>query len=328
MASIKELLQSMINKINGKNEGVDWNENDETSPAFVKNRPFYANMKFSQEIAIEGGPSSTLCKVSDNVPEQLSGIETCWLWIQSSGIAEQVQGHIVSLTENIFFVMGDRLYAVIATSDGASESVTGLNVGPLERGVYFIYFDDLYTSGISFTGADTPEITWDGDLGTLKTLDEKYIPKIPYKKLPYITETTPGIVDKNTFSEYAPIKVLYKYNKITGLASQIKSPFVFVDMDTGSSISSKCYFVYPQMQGIQIMPNTPNKEQSYVSAFSFDGYKCILVFYRTNTTIDRWYFESVKNRNEVILPSTTEGSTKQFRITVDDSGTISATEVT
>ena len=79
------------------------------------------------------------------------------------------------------------------------------------------------------------------------------------------------------------------------------------------------------MQGIF---NTPNKEQSYVSAFSFDGYQCTLVFYRTNTTIDRWYFESVKNRNKVILPSTTEGSTKQFRITVDDSGTISATEVT
>lgn len=31
--------------------------------------------------------------------------------------------------------------------------------------------------------------------------------------------------------------------------------------------------------------------------------------------------------NEVILPSTTSGSTKKFKITVDDSGTISATEV-
>lgn len=96
-------------------------------------------------------------------------------------------------------------------------------------------------------------------------------------------------------------------------------------MDTVDDISIKCYFVYPQMQGNVI---TPNKEQSYVNAFSFDGYKCTLVFYRTNTTIDRWYFESVKNRNEVILPSTTADSTKQFRITVDDSGTISATEIT
>lgn len=31
---------------------------------------------------------------------------------------------------------------------------------------------------------------------------------------------------------------------------------------------------------------------------------------------------------DVILPSSTTGSTKKFKITVDDSGTISATEVT
>ena len=31
---------------------------------------------------------------------------------------------------------------------------------------------------------------------------------------------------------------------------------------------------------------------------------------------------------ELILNSSTEGSTKQFRITVDDSGTLTATEIT
>ena len=33
-------------------------------------------------------------------------------------------------------------------------------------------------------------------------------------------------------------------------------------------------------------------------------------------------------KHEYIIPSSTEGSTKKFKITVDDSGTISATEVT
>ena len=32
--------------------------------------------------------------------------------------------------------------------------------------------------------------------------------------------------------------------------------------------------------------------------------------------------------NPLILPSSTEGSTKRFKITVDDSGAITATEVT
>ena len=53
MASIKELLSAMIAKINGKNEGVDWNENDETSPAFVKNRPFYTGEAVLTEIIPE-----------------------------------------------------------------------------------------------------------------------------------------------------------------------------------------------------------------------------------------------------------------------------------
>lgn len=43
-------------------------------------------------------------------------------------------------------------------------------------------------------------------------------------------------------------------------------------------------------------------------------------------TIDPKYIPS--ELNEIILPSSTSGSTKKFKITVDDSGTISATEVT
>lgn len=43
-------------------------------------------------------------------------------------------------------------------------------------------------------------------------------------------------------------------------------------------------------------------------------------------TIDPKYIPS--EMNEVILPSSTSGSTKKFKITVDDSGKISATEVT
>lgn len=37
--------------------------------------------------------------------------------------------------------------------------------------------------------------------------------------------------------------------------------------------------------------------------------------------------EKYADTGEYIIPSSTEGSTKKFKITVDDSGTISATEV-
>ena len=40
-----------------------------------------------------------------------------------------------------------------------------------------------------------------------------------------------------------------------------------------------------------------------------------------------WYAGTVEGKS-LILPSSTENSTKKFRITVDDSGTLTATEVT
>ena len=46
----------------------------------------------------------------------------------------------------------------------------------------------------------------------------------------------------------------------------------------------------------------------------------------TGETVDA-AVQAVKNGNFVV-PSATEGSTKKFRLTVDDSGAVSATEVT
>ena len=45
-----------------------------------------------------------------------------------------------------------------------------------EKGVYFISVDGRYVTGIASADSDTPEITWDGNIGTLKTIDPKYIP--------------------------------------------------------------------------------------------------------------------------------------------------------
>ena len=57
----------------------------------------------------------------------------------------------------------------------------------------------------------------------------------------------------------------------------------------------------------------------------FDGGDMYLQVQHVNT-IDKKFIPS--ELNEMILPSSTSGSTKKFKITVDDSGAISATEVT
>ena len=49
----KEALKQGLRELIGSSssgEGVDWNENDEASPAFIKNRPFYTGDPVETEI--------------------------------------------------------------------------------------------------------------------------------------------------------------------------------------------------------------------------------------------------------------------------------------
>ena len=46
-----------------------------------------------------------------------------------------------------------------------------------EKGVYFASLpDDYYVSGIARADSGTPEITWDGNIGGIKKMDEKFLP--------------------------------------------------------------------------------------------------------------------------------------------------------
>ena len=47
-----------------------------------------------------------------------------------------------------------------------------------EKGVYFVAVPHVgYTTGIASADSDTPEITWDGNIGVIKKLDEKFLPE-------------------------------------------------------------------------------------------------------------------------------------------------------
>ncbi len=68
-------------------------------------------------------------------------------------------------------------FAVFITTDNFEVSDSGVNVVFPEKGVYFYSLSyGLYTTGIASADSDTPEITWDGNVETIKTIDSKYIP--------------------------------------------------------------------------------------------------------------------------------------------------------
>lgn len=171
MASIKELLSAMISKINGKNEGVDWNENDPESPAFVKNRPFYD----TRPAIVELNAFSKMVKVSSEIPEYG---DIAHIWLSTGEITDAFV--VESGTESL--IVFDDSFCVIALTDNAVYYI-GDNTSYIfpERGVYFLYayVDGMasFVSGASFANADAPEITWDGNIpGVLKKLSLKYLP--------------------------------------------------------------------------------------------------------------------------------------------------------
>ena len=68
-------------------------------------------------------------------------------------------------------------FAVFIATDNVEATFGYTTIVFPKKGVYFSYVpDSFYTTGIASADSDAPEITWDGNVGTLKTIDKKYIP--------------------------------------------------------------------------------------------------------------------------------------------------------
>ena len=108
-------------------------------------------------------------KVSDEVPSWASVEASIKFWLNNGGNAT------TSPEENVDFGNG---------SFAASEFVFFITTDNLEfnsivfpeKGVYFMSFNGKYVTGIASADSDTPEIVWDGNVETIKTIDPKYIP--------------------------------------------------------------------------------------------------------------------------------------------------------
>lgn len=75
-----------------------------------------------------------------------------------------------------------------------------------EKGIYFYYgknkADDsvTYVSGVSSSTSDTPEITWDGNIGGIKKIDEKFIPDTRFF-VNISTDDSDNLVADKTYQE-------------------------------------------------------------------------------------------------------------------------------
>ena len=137
------------------------------------------NGKWEERLASEGsklvidfGGANRYVKVADEIPLWASVDSPMKVW-SSAGAPNTIPAVANMDLGNGSFVVGER--AAFITTDNVKLEFYDI-VFP-EKGVYFVSVPDaFYITGIASADSDTPEITWDGNIGTIKTIDSKFIP--------------------------------------------------------------------------------------------------------------------------------------------------------
>lgn len=163
--------------INVNKEGLlyfvqpDWNQNDETQPDYVKNRPFYENALVS--VQYPGAPGAAWYKVSDSVPTGDHSVgASCTTSLSIGG--EKKTGPI-EICEDDYYLSVDANVIVILKDN---VTISGVGITFPKKGTYFLRSDRGFISGFALGADADPEITWDGNTSEIKTLDEKFIPDV------------------------------------------------------------------------------------------------------------------------------------------------------
>ena len=122
------------------------------------------------KLVVDNGRGAKIVKVSDEVPSWATLGAPIKYWL-SDGNNETIAPEDYLDIGNGSFVAGDYAF-IIATDNVKFDRI----VFP-EKGVYFMFMPDIvYATGIASADSDTPEITWDGNIGVIKKIDKKYIP--------------------------------------------------------------------------------------------------------------------------------------------------------
>ena len=123
-------------------------------------------------IDVVGG--AQLVKVSDEVPSWASVDVPIKVWV-SNGESDTMTPEDYTDFGNGSFRISDLVYFI--TTDNFKVQLDANSIVFPEKGVYFLFMPSyISATGIASADSDTPEITWDGNIETIKTIDPKYIP--------------------------------------------------------------------------------------------------------------------------------------------------------
>ena len=322
----------------GSTTQSDWNQNDSKAADYVKNRPFYT-----------GDPAETVLVEESTVPFADDG--GMYLGqLESTFSATVGETYKVSWDGTAYectcAALGSELFIgnpsiVGEGSDTGEPFLIGIVNG---EGIQIATTDTAASHTISISGIVTPVVK----------IDEKYLPdNLATKSEVEVAQTTAENAKINPNVDYSPATLYSGSSKFIGWYETM--PILHYDQTVGK------FFINGEPNPIKINESPFGKFMclAYLN-FNISGLygQWYIMYLEINSTVvgDKRFITgpiiSLKGNvfyvksNEVdentaegiffeplmpeymMLNSSTSGSTKKFKITVDDTGTISATEVT
>ena len=288
MSKLYDLLSAMCSKI----KKPDWNQNDSTAADYVKNRPFYTGT-----------------------------VETVLIEESTVSFGDVGNGFYVATIPFAYSPTVGKTYNV--SWDGTAYKSTyqgGDSIGNLSL------IGNGSDTGEPFVVVFTREYVGVGTADTSAShtfsisVDTESVVQIDLKYLPFASETEPGIVSVADLLQRVKEEYFTKTNsQVLGYvnAADIKK---YAAKNNSYSIFSTGKFSGAVLSCYQ------SSENKYITCVLSGGEK-----------IECWKFSEGFpvmeklwgiSKDGVVISSSTPDSTKKFRITVDDSGTLTATEVT
>lgn len=276
----------------------DWNQNDSTAADYVKNRPFYT-----------GNPVETVLVEESTVT-----------FAENRGLyAAKVQSTFEATVGETYKVSWDGTTYECACVDRNGTSVVGnisiLGAGP-DTGEPFVM--GINGVAIQILTADTSAshtFSISGFVSEVVKIDSKYFPLFNPNNN-YVS----GLPTPNQIYDFGKsFKAIIGQTTISQLENK-KAVFDYVFYDSTMLLRLRPFSVTKQDGTVTIEYTGVDTQKMRVCAleFSFNGSADDSVLTNVN----------IKYPSAMYVNSSTSGSTKQFKITVDDTGALKATEVT
>lgn len=286
---LRKLSEDIANK-----PQPDWNQNDETAHDYVKNRPFYEVLGYE----ICNKEQTFTCELSNDgkaTADLQKDVDIDYLRVNIPTVVTLDGVEYTNL--NIYESGGDMCIYIKFTNENGDY-------------IFIINNDSIYMPP-SYVGT-THTIEIKQETKTVKTIDKKYLP---------------NLIGKSGIGECSEIFNNYSNNYADGNYSHAEG---YHTMARGNYSHAEGYGTMARgsYQHVQGKYNIDDTESKYVHIVG-NGTSSIK---RSNAhTLDwkgnAWYQGTVEG-TAMIIKSSTEGSSKRFKITVGDDGLLTATEIT